>query len=73
MHDEIYNSPTFRLIRQRRSFLDGMAALFDFRPVQFRYNYDKTSNDADANAIHSDWQAVGDDLRSAMTLYEKQH
>ena len=62
---------SFRLFA-RPSFLEGVARIFDFANVLQRYRYDTTEHAADANALTSDWMAVGDDLRHAIRTYERQ-
>jgi hypothetical protein len=62
---------SFRLFT-RPSFLEGVARIFDFANVLQSYRYDRTEHEADANALMSDWMAVGDDLRHAIRTYERQ-
>jgi hypothetical protein len=64
-------SPTFRLFRKHPSFSDGMASLVDLSNNQSRYNYDKNEIEADINSLHSDWVAVGDDLRGVIKKYDE--
>ncbi|HUC01946.1 MAG TPA: hypothetical protein VMA75_03500 [Candidatus Paceibacterota bacterium] len=57
---------TFRLFDEP-TFLKGFTSLFDFREIIDLYHTDKTTKEADLNSLKSDWKAVGDDLRSAIT------
>ena len=63
---------SFRLFA-RPTFLEGAARVFDFANILQRYRYDTTDHEADANALRSDWMAVGDDIRHAVSIYERQH
>jgi hypothetical protein len=63
---------TFRLFKQRNSFVEGFGSLFDYSSLRKRYNTDSTPEEADNNAIHSDWLAVGADLTHAFETYDKQ-
>ena len=62
---------SFRLFA-RPTFLEGVARVFDFANVLQRYRDDTTDHEADANALRSDWMAVGDDIRHAIGTYERQ-
>ncbi len=52
------------------SFWIGVARLLDFGQGLVRYNYASTAEEADFNALLSDWKAVGDDVRWAIKTYE---
>lgn len=60
---------TFRLF-MRPSFLRGFVAVVDFSNLMNKYNTDDTEKKADFNSISSDWQAVGSDIRSAISQHE---
>lgn len=53
------------------SFLYGFAQAFDLFGDFVSYNESHTVNEADAEAIYSDWKMVGNDIRSAMSEVEK--
>lgn len=57
----------------RPSFLEGMARIFDFGGTLNEYNYDQYSTDAeaDAAAIASDWDAIGQDMYDAIGIFEE--
>jgi hypothetical protein len=57
----------------RPTFLEGAARIFDFVSVLQNYRTDATEAEADANALRSDWMAVGDDIRQALMSYEQHH
>lgn len=60
--------PTFYMV-ERPSFWEGMARVLDFGTT-LRVHYDVGSAaEADAQALLSDWLAVGNDLRSAISEY----
>lgn len=59
----------YRLFSQP-SFVEGMARLFDFGGKLNNYNYSETEDEADFNAIYSDWQTVGQDMLFAFEKFE---
>jgi hypothetical protein len=59
-------------IRTRRSaFLRGMTRLIDPKSEMKVTLPPLGDSKTDAEAIHSDWVAVGDDIRAAISGYEK--
>lgn len=50
-------------------FFEGMARVMDLGATMVIYNESPTIEEADNLALESDWKAVGDDMRSAMTSY----
>lgn len=54
------------LRRSLRNMLIGMGSIFDLFPAP-RQEIQLPRVMTDAEALASDWQAVGDDLRSAMS------
>lgn len=64
MGDNIYDSRTFRLFAPP-SFASGMARLVDFGGGMNVYNRDGSPAEADARAIHADWEMVGRDMQEA--------
>ena len=54
------------------SFITGVAKAIDLGATFDEYNADVTPEEADFYSLLSDWCAVGDDLRFAITLYELQ-
>ncbi len=63
------NNYTFILLKQMPSFIDGMASLLDFSDPKAKYNYSKTNDEADSNAIRADWMAIGCDMQNAIKTY----
>lgn len=62
------------MIYERKSwfkcFLEGFVCVFDLFGVLGKEDYDLDNGfEKDAEAIASDWQAVGDDIRLVMKLY----
>jgi len=57
-----------RISFARASFLDGVARIFDFTGTLSEYNRSRTGEEADYQALLSDWLAVGDDIREASQL-----
>jgi hypothetical protein len=62
--DYLYTTP---------SFLAGVARLVDLFGELDDFNYAPSSAIADGIAARVDWQAVGGDLRSAMSRYRQEH
>lgn len=54
----------------RPSFWEGLGRLIDFGGTLTEFNNALSGPQADRYAIAQDWQAVGDDLRNAMGVYE---
>lgn len=54
------------------SLITGMAKILDIGATFDVYNTDPTPKEADYWSILSDWYAVGDDLRYALTDYQTQ-
>ncbi len=50
----------------RPSFLEGYARAIDIGATLNEYNKNNTPEEADAAAIRSDWQAVGDSIEFAI-------
>ena len=51
------------------SFLKGMSRVFDLYGNIDVYNYSDTDDNADYNALKSDWKMVGYDLKNAIKNY----
>jgi TolB-like protein len=56
---------TFKLMPNRRTFIQGMSEIIDFSKLQNHYVISDTERDADTRAIAADWIAVGRDLKIA--------
>lgn len=70
---DIRNSHTFRLMKEPSTFLEGVSSVFDVGgKIMDKYNTDDTDENADLNALRSDWRAVGEDMYSALDTYDKQ-
>lgn len=54
------------------SFLEGVARIFDFGGTLNGYNDSPTGEEADAAAIRSDWEAIGQDMHNAIESFEKE-
>ena len=59
------------ILRQRPSFLTGLASIFDFAGNINRIKI-PSGPEADARALALDWQAVGDDMWAAMGQFEEE-
>lgn len=69
---EIRKSYTFRLRKQPQTFLEGFASVLGAdENILNKYNTDSTDEEADRNALNSDWKAVGQDMYSALKKYGK--
>lgn len=51
----------------RPSFLEGMARILDFGGVLNQYDWP-----SDVDALRSDWEMVGRDMRDAIAAYERE-
>ena len=49
----------------RTSFLDGIGSIINIPGNYFDFNYSKSREDADREAIENDWGVVGNDIRKA--------
>ena len=54
------------------SFVEGMARNLDIGNTLQEYNDHPTENEADIEALRSDWKAVGEDIKSTISRYEQQ-
>lgn len=59
-----------RLFDKKQSFLRGLASIGNLSGTIVRSDLDFL-DETDAEAIASDWQAVGDDLWAAIGNYDK--
>ena len=55
------------------SFVIGMGSVFNLAGNYFEYNYSRTPEEADEIAIASDWQIIGEDIKQAISGYEKEN
>jgi len=56
----------------RPSFWEGAARVLDLGATLQSYNEQYTPSEADTAAMLSDWVTTGEDLRSAISTYERQ-
>ena len=64
-------SPTFRLFALP-SFFKGIGSVIDLRGSFHIYHYNKSDEEADVESLRADWRAVGNDLRSAMDVADRE-
>jgi hypothetical protein len=69
MSNYVYKSPTFRLLKRRNTFANGIAAIMDLSSSRKNYNYDMAGPAADLKSIQADWLAVGQDIQKAIEGY----
>ena len=55
------------------SFLGGMASTLDIGATLTVYNESRSPAEADAKALASDWHMVGEDIKGALSDFEKSH
>ena len=55
----------------RPSFASGVSRIMDLGATMQIYNNSKTENEADLKALKKDWEAVGEDILSAVKEYEQ--
>jgi hypothetical protein len=60
------------ILYARLSFLTGFISIFDWAGILNVYNESPTPELADMNAAKSDWNAVGNDIRSAMRKLDEE-
>ena len=53
------------------SFIEGMARVLDLGTTLNEYNTSLTPEEADHEAMASDWKAVASDLKAAMAEHER--
>ena len=63
-------SNTFRLFKKLPSAVLGMMLAIDLGATTNIYNISETTEKADYEAIHSDWMAVGCDMKGALSRNE---
>ena len=51
-------------------FALGVASVLNIGGNFFHYNYSATPQEADARALRSDWQIIGQDIRNAFKLHD---
>jgi hypothetical protein len=54
------------------NFVSGVARVLDIGATLHQFNYSDTPEEADIEALRSDWEAVGDDLRAAIDTVKTQ-
>ena len=54
------------LLYSRPSFFEGAASVMDIGGALVEYNSSPSADEADVNAIRSDWRQVGEDLEAAI-------
>ena len=60
------------MVKAYRDFLVGIESFF--RPMQTRQRrIDEVLAKSDAEALRSDWETIGQDIKNAMTIYEKDY
>ena len=62
----------FRLYK-RTSFFEGLASFLGLGLKVDRYNYSQNENEADFRAILSDWEHVGQDIKYAISKFEREN
>jgi len=54
------------------SFVIGIGSVFNLAGNYFDYNYSTSPEEADEIAIASDWHIIGEDIKQAISGYEKE-
>ena len=52
--------------------LDGLAGLVNLTDPEEEYNISDSTEEADEEAIRSDWNAVGQDIRKGISLFKRE-
>jgi len=66
------NSKTFILFKSMPSFSKGLSRSVDMGNTIDEYKTSESGDVADYIAIKSDWEAVGEDIRTSIKKYGKQ-
>lgn len=67
MLSDIKKSPSFQLLKEHPSFMDGFASLLDVNgEIMDKFRTSHTDEKADHDSIYSDWKAVGNDIHIAI-------
>ncbi len=63
------------MLKWWRIFIKGLGSIFVFYPKQHDQNLfpKRRSFVSDAEALRSDWDQVGKDMRKAITKYKEEH
>jgi hypothetical protein len=54
------------------SFVEGISRILDLGITLQKYNTSENESDADSRALKSDWEVIGNDLKSSIKTYEQQ-
>jgi hypothetical protein len=68
---ENMNKYVFGKLFAQPSFIEGMARTLDIGNTLQKYNEASTETEADIEAMKNDWRAIGDDIRAAISGYER--
>jgi hypothetical protein len=53
------------------SFVEGISRILDLGNTLQKYNTSENEIEADARALKSDWEVIGNDLKSSIKTYEQ--
>ena len=68
--DGRYISQRTSILFARPSFIEGISRILDLGGTLSEYNRSPSGEEADFNALYSDWYAVGDDVRTAIGQFK---
>ena len=68
---ESMNKYVFGNLFAQPSFIEGMARTLDIGNTLNRYNESSSDQQVDIEAMKNDWRAIGDDIRVAISGYER--
>lgn len=71
MSDDVLDSPTFRLFSVP-SFWGGFGSILSVFGRDYGIRTSRTPEEADAEAIRSDWEAVGMDMTRALEAVKQE-
>jgi hypothetical protein len=69
MSDLDFEKPNTFYLFAKPSFIEGIARLLDFGGTLNIYNESGTGAEADVKALKNDWEAVGQDIQTAIISY----
>jgi hypothetical protein len=68
------NSYALSLKKEQTTFIEGAASAIDIGgDLMKKYQTYQTESEADMTSLRKDWEAIGQDIRTALDSYDKQN
>lgn len=55
----------------KNNFIVGLGSVLNLAGRYFEYKYSKSEEEADYNALRSDWENIGDDIRKSEAKFNE--